>query len=311
MKNFDKKMINKDDEVDLFGLLSLLWNEKVKIFSITLGFAVFSVLYALSLSNQYKATALLAPAQQQSAGLPGSLGQLSGLASLAGVNISRGMTDESQIAQQIMKSWSFIEKFIVVNGLEVEVFAVDGWDETQDLLEINDDVYNYTDGEWLLEDDDTGELREPSSWELFKVFNRLLTVSENKKTGLVTVEIKYYSPKIAKRWLDLFVDAINSHMQKRQIDKVSANIKYLQDQIAKTPIAEMQEVFYTIIEEQIKSKMLAEASPEYAFVTVRPGMVPEEKYSPKRAQICILITFLGGVLSVTWVLVMHYLRSRM
>ena len=27
----------------------------------------------------------------------------------------------------------------------------------------------------------------------------------------------------------------------------------------------MQEVFYTIIEEQIKSKMLAEASPDYAF----------------------------------------------
>jgi uncharacterized protein involved in exopolysaccharide biosynthesis len=55
--------------------------------------------------------------------------------------------------------------------------------------------------------------------------------------------------------------------------------------------------------------MLAEASPEYAFVTVSPAMVPEEKSQPKRALICILGTILGGMLSVLWVLIMHYARS--
>ena len=74
-------------------------------------------------------------------------------------------------------------------------------------------------------------------------------------------------------------------------------------------IAEMQEVFYTIIEEQIKGKMLAEASPEYAFVAVSPSMVPEEKSQPKRALICISGTLLGGMLSVLLVLVMHYGRK--
>jgi len=90
---------------------------------------------------------------------------------------------------------------------------------------------------------------------------------------------------------------------------VNINIQYLEAQIEKTSIAEMREVFYTIIEEQIKSKMLAEASPEYAFVTVSPAMVPEEKSQPKRALICILGTLLGGMLSVLWVLVRHYTRS--
>ncbi len=71
----------------------------------------------------------------------------------------------------------------------------------------------------------------------------------------------------------------------------------------------MQEVFYTIIEEQIKSKMLAEASPDYAFLAVSPSMVPEEKSQPKRALICILGTLLGGMLSVLWLLVMHYARG--
>jgi len=92
--------------------------------------------------------------------------------------------------------------------------------------------------------------------------------------------------------------------------KVTRNIEYLEAQIKKTNIAEMQEVFYTIIEEQIKSKMLAEASPDYAFVAVSPSMVPEEKSQPKRALICILGTLLGGMLSVLWVLVMHYGRKQ-
>lgn len=98
-------------------------------------------------------------------------------------------------------------------------------------------------------------------------------------------------------------------LQERQIDKVSRNIEYLENQIEKTPIAEMQEVFYTIIEEQIKSKMLAEASPDYAFSAVSPSMVPEEKSQPKRALICILGTLLGAMLSVLWVLVAHYARK--
>jgi LPS O-antigen subunit length determinant protein (WzzB/FepE family) len=123
------------------------------------------------------------------------------------------------------------------------------------------------------------------------------------------MSIEYYSPQIAKQWLDNYVAAINAHMQQRQVEKVTNNINYLQDQIKKTSIAEMREVFYTIIEGQTKNKMVAEASPEYVFVAVSPSMVPEEKSQPQRAFICILGTLIGGILSVLLVLVMHYARK--
>ena len=72
----------------------------------------------------------------------------------------------------------------------------------------------------------------------------------------------------------------------------------------------MKEVFYTVIEEQIKNKMLAEASPEYVFLPVSPAMVPEEKSQPKRALICILGVLLGGALSVAFVLIRYYCFSK-
>ena len=149
----------------------------------------------------------------------------------------------------------------------------------------------------------------PSSWQLFETFTEMLSVSEDKKTGLVSVSIEYYSPQVAKQWLDMYISAINKHMQERQMEKVTRNIEYLEAQIAKTTIAEMQEVFYTIIEEQLKSKMLAEANPDYAFVSVSPSMVPEQKSQPKRALICILGTLLGAMLSVLLVLIMHHARK--
>ncbi len=309
MENNSQTNDQYDDEIDLRELFGVLWGNKIKIIGITAVFAVVSVIYALSVPNQYKASALLAPAQQQSGGLSGALGQLGGLASLAGVSIGGGESSEAQVAQEIMKSWSFIEGFIADNDLAVEVYAAEGWSRESNQLKFDNDVYAVKTKTWLVENDNIGRLGPPTSWQLFEKFSEMLAVSEDKKSGLISISIEYYSPQIAKQWLDLYISSINKHMQARQVVKVSNNIEYLEAQIEKTSITEMQEVFYTIIEEQIKSQMLAEASPDYAFVAVSPSMVPEEKSQPKRALICILGTLLGGILSVLTVLALHFARK--
>ena len=309
MQNNIQNDTQYDDEIDLRELFGVLWAGSRKIIAITAVFAFVSVIYALSVSNQYKATVLLAPAQSDSSDLSGALGQLGGLASLAGVSIGGGDSSEAQMAQEIMKSWSFIDVFIAENNISVEVYAAEGWSRGSNELQIDDDIYDAETKTWLVENDNTGEVGPPSSWVLFEAFSERLVVSENKKSGLVSVSIEYYSPQIAKQWLDMYVAAINAHMQQRQMEKVTNNINYLQAQIENTSIAEMREVFYTIIAEQTKNKMLSEASPEYAFVAVSPSMVPEEKSQPERAFICIIGTLLGGILSVLLVLVMHYARK--
>ena len=309
MQNNIQNDTQYDDEIDLRELFGVLWAGSRKIIAITAVFAFVSVIYALLLSDQYKATVLLAPANSDSSDLSGALGQLGGLASLAGVDIGGGDSSEAQMAQEIMKSWSFIDVFIAENNISVEVYAAEGWSRGSNELQIDDDIYDAETKTWLVENDNTGEVGPPSSWVLFQAFSERLAVSENKKSGLVSVSIEYYSPQIAKQWLDMYVAAINAHMQQRQMEKVTNNINYLQAQIENTSIAEMREVFYTIIAEQTKNKMLSEASPEYAFVAVSPSMVPEEKSQPERAFICIIGTLLGGILSVLLVLVMHYARK--
>jgi uncharacterized protein involved in exopolysaccharide biosynthesis len=301
--------VHYDDEINLRELFTVLWVDKIKIIAVTAMFAILSVFYALSVPNQYKASVSLVPAQQQSGGISGALAQLGGIASLAGVSLGSGDSSESQIAQRIMQSWSFIDDFIKSNNLEIDIFAAEGWDRASGKLNIDEDLYNSGTTQWLVKNEETNKVGMPSSWRLFETFSEILSVSEDKKTGLVSMSIEYYSPQIAKQWLDMYISAINKHMQERQMAKVTRNIEYLEAQIAKTTIAEMQEVFYTIIEEQLKSKMLAEANPDYAFVVVSPSMVPEQKSQPKRALICILGTLLGGMLSILMVLIMHYAKK--
>ena len=307
MENNNQNTIKYDDEIDLRELFNVLWAGNLKIITITAVFAFFSVVYALSAPNQYRAITLLAPAQSASSDLTGALGQMGGLASLAGVSIG-SESSEAKTAQEIMKSWSFIESFINENNIAVEVYAATEWSKGSNELRIDDDLYDIETKTWLVENN-TGEAGPPSSWKLYQSFSERLKVSEDVKSGLISVSIEYYSPEIAKQWLDLYVAAINSHMQERQVERVTNNINYLQAQIQQTSMAEMREVFYNIIEEQTKNKMLAEASPDYVFVTVSPSMVPEKKSQPQRSFIFILGTLLGGMFSVLFVLVMHYVKK--
>ena len=300
MENNVKNNTQYDHEIDLKELFDVLLAGSRKIIAITAVFAIASVIYALSIPNQYKATVLLAPAQTDNSSLSGTMGQLGGLASFAGISIGGGEASEFKIAQEIMKSWSFIESFIEENDLAVQLSAIEGWDIEANELKINDSVYDIDNKRWLVE--------KPSSWKLFTSFSEIVSIGEPGISGLLPISIEHYSPHVAKQWLDLYISAINKHMQERQMVKISNNIEYIETQIEKTSITEMQKVFYTIIEEQIKNKMLAEASPDYVFVAVSPSMVPEERSHPKRTVIVIIGTLFGGILSVLLVLLMHYFR---
>ena len=297
-----------DDEIDLRELFGVLWAGRTIIAGVTSIFAIVAVIYALTIPNEYKATAVIAPAQSGGSGLGAMASQLGGLASLAGINIGGGEGGEAQEAMEIMQSWGFIEKFIEKNGLAVEVFAADGWDAGSAELSIDNDLYDVSKRQWV-RNPPSGKKAAPSSWELYEEFSKRLAVSSDKKSGLVSVSVEFYSPIAAKQWVDLFVVTINEHMRDRKLGQVNSNIQYLEAQIEKTAIADMREIFYQIIQEQIKNKMLAEASPEYAFTTVSRAMLPEQKSKPKRALICILGTLLGGMLSILVVLIRHYSRK--
>ena len=309
MHNQLQPAVTYDDEIDLRELFTALWLYRRLIGIITATTTILALIYALLTPNQYQATAVLAPTQQDGGGLSAALSQFGGLASLAGINLVDSKGNEVRIAQQVMQSRSFIEQFIKQSGIAVEVMAVKGWDANADRLIIDSDIYSSTNRQWT-RTPPKGRAAEPSPWELYEVFEEMLSVSEDKKSGFVTVSIEYFSPYLAKQWVDNYILAVNLYLQQRKLRRINKNIQYLEEQIEITSVAEMRQIFFTLIEEQIKSKMLVEASPDYAFITVSEAMVPEEKSQPKRGLIVILAALLGIMLSVAMALMQFYWFNR-
>ena len=145
---------------------------------------------------------------------------------------------------------------------------------------------------------------------MFKEFTEKVSVTEDKKTAMVTVSFEHYSPIVAKRIVESYVATINEFMRQRKINESEKNIKYLNTQVESTANNKMKEIFYNIIQEQLKNTMIAQASPEYVFKTVSKAMIPAEKSKPVRSQIIILFTLLGLLFSTLLVYILHYNNYR-
>ncbi|MGL4466018.1 MAG: Wzz/FepE/Etk N-terminal domain-containing protein [Plesiomonas shigelloides] len=300
----------KEDEIDLRELFAALWRGKWWIVASTLVGAGIAVIFALSQPNIYRSEALLAPSTEpQGGGLAAMAAQFGGLASLAGVNLSGGGSDKTAIAVEIGKSRQFLSHFIRQHQLEVPLMAVTKADKATGELVIDEDVYDAAGKKWV-RDIPPGKSVEPTDWELVKAFRELAKISQDTKSGLVTVAVEYYSPESAKQWVDWLVADLNEAMKLRDQTDATRNITYLKAQLEKTPVADMQKVFYQLIEDQTKTLMLTEVNQEYVFKTLDPAVVAEEKAKPKRALIAVLGTLLGGMLGVMIVLIRYATRSQ-
>jgi LPS O-antigen subunit length determinant protein (WzzB/FepE family) len=102
------------------------------------------------------------------------------------------------------------------------------------------------------------------------------------------------------------VEDLNDFMRIQDQQESQNSIDYLTKQLEKTQIANMETVFYQLIEEQTKNMMLTQVNKEYVLKTIDPAQVPDRKDQPKRALIVVLGTMLGGMLSVLIVLIRYF-----
>jgi uncharacterized protein involved in exopolysaccharide biosynthesis len=294
------------DEIDLRNLLVAIWRGKWLVVASMLLFSVAAVFYSLSLPNIYKSEVLLAPVTEESGlKLPGQLG---GLASLAGVNLGGNGGDKTGLAIEILKSREFIGRFVQDNDLYVPLMAATGWDRATNTLLINSEVYDVNSKKWVRKVEIPFEPK-PSNMEAYEEFKKIFSVNEDKQTGMIKLSIEYYSPLMAKAWVDSLVMAINENMRKRELNEAERSIDYLNSKIEKTTIADVRSMLFSLIEEQTKTAMLANVRDEYVFKTVDPAVVAERKVGPKRAFIVILSMLVGLMLSA-FIVIVHYFNRR-
>jgi len=92
------------------------------------------------------------------------------------------------------------------------------------------------------------------------------------------------------------VDLTNATLRERCVETANRDVAYLQDQLQKTGVVELQRAISTLLESELKKSMIAQGSKEYAFKVIDPAVPPQRRSSPQRLLIISISVLLGALI---------------
>ena len=266
------------DGIDFVAVWKFAWASKYLILTTTFLCAALAGVVAFNITPIFRAEIVVIPVRSPGMGGLGSLssqlGGLASIASLAGVNLDSGGGADRE-AKAILESRTMDEDFINQNKLIPVLLP--------------------------------RSKEPPTMWLAVKSFrDDVLSIREDKRTGLTTLDFSWKNANVAAEWANAFVALANDRIRARAIDEANRNIKFLNEQIDKTKVVEVQRTLYSLIENETKTLMLASARTEYAFGVIDRAVPPERKTSPHRSIYVLFGAFTGSMIG----LLFAYLRRR-
>lgn len=300
MENIEPKKSVRNDEINLFDLIKVLWRYKWLILGVSALFVCLSIYRALGIANQYTATAIVQDNTMTTNGGLDLNGKLGGLATLAGVDLSASKSTETKVAIEVLKSWGFIDQFISKHAISKEVNNAVNWDKSVNKLIYSTDLEKNSSKMQPFEGEPNLE-----SWSQYKSFLDRLDIKKNQASGLFEISFTYYSPYIAKQWLEFLISDLNEVMRQKMLNQVNKNIKYLEEEVKRTNVAELRVAISNLIQEQHRQKMVASGAEQYVFKVISEVKVPAVKSKPRRALIVIVGALIGLIFSLLIVFFLH------
>lgn len=288
-------------------MFSWLFKDIWKILASAVLFGALSIWVALSIPNQYTSSTIVASNFGEQGG-KGALGKLGGLASIAGISVGKS-NYSPEVLKEIISSNSFIAYFIRQQKIEAVIFASEGYDPNSKQFVYKQKLYDFKEKKWVRKYKYPQTL-EPADVELVTAFKKNFSVSYDRKTELVKINFKSYSPEFAKTTLESLIVTFNEFMRQQEIENNTRSLDFLKSELEKSSYTEVRLSLQQIMEEQYKNLALAKTRKEFAFKTIEKPLFPVLKSEPKRAIICLAVTF-GGVLFVSIVLItLRIFRSK-
>jgi uncharacterized protein involved in exopolysaccharide biosynthesis len=273
--NIDAKRMRADETIDLREAAARVWSKRWWIL-VSVLVCCFPIAAAVFLMTPvYRATSVMVPAgagpQDLSGALNGALGPLGGLASLAGINVGPN-GGETVEALAVLTSREFTEAFVRDRQLMPKLFRRK-WDPSANTWKPG--------------------VTPPTPARAYKYFDkRIRSVLLDKKTGLVTIQIDWRDPLEAAAWNNELVQRLNTEMRARAIDKANASLSYLEKELSRTNQVPTRDAINRLVEAQVKQRMLANVTQEFAFRVVDKAL-PPDRDDPIMPQTALWLS--GGV----------------
>ena len=286
-----------DDEIDLLELWNVIWKGKWFIIGFTLLCtlaAVYITLYVLP--ETYKSDVVLQPTETS------SQSGLSALAASLPISIPLGGSgNKNANIVSFLNSRTIKERLI----------------EKYDLLpKLYSDIWDKQNQKWIIDDPKD----QPTMLKAITNLKDRYKISKDQKTGLITISWIDEDPKFTQIMLQRIVKEVRYYLEneyesdakrerefvENQLNKAEKELDHWEKQIPsdKLTLSKIQrerfasQTVYTELRKQLELSKISEVKEIISFKILDQPFVPEERFKPKRSQICILTIVVSGFLSV-------------
>ena len=288
----DRTEVYADEtEISLYDIWRVVSKYRMLVLGIAAAVMLLAGLVTWLKTPLYRAEVLMAPVSEQdsSNSYLQPFRKFGNIAALAGVNLNRGDKKSESIAT--LKSRKFNEQFIKDNKLDRILFS-DLWDEENQRWDVSD------------------ETEIPTLWDSYETFDKQVrSIREDRNTGLVTLTIEWKDPEIAAQWANGLVASVNRTLRQQTVETSKQAIAYLQEQLGKTSVVELQQVLHQLIESEMKKIIFANINEAYAFKVIDPATAAEEPFNVRLLMTLVLSVILGLTLGVVVALVVNAIRA--
>ena len=292
----------EEDEIDLRELFATIAKHKIFLFSFVFIVTSLTIIYVLSIPNQYKVYTKLAP-QEQSKSV--SLGGLGALASMAGINVggSSGVTPDVAF-KNLLDDYAFMKNFIkkhhydkILTSKELEkdyVFALN-----------YKGVYEF----FHSKNDEDKQI--DFFLNIYKPFVKNFSIDTDKKTGIITISYIHPSRHFAYNVLNSFLEDATKFLVNKNLKDINAKIDKYQNELKKTNNLELKAELAKLISSLIKQKVYINASKYYKVKVLVDPYIPDvkDKAKPKRGLIVIVAFITSFILGIFLIFFIEFLKG--
>jgi len=296
----------QEDEIDLRELWATVMKHKLAIIKFSAGVTFLAFIYALSIPNSYKSYTLLVPQEQSKPSLGGGLAALAGM---AGVSLGGGSADASTSLETILKDYNFNKVVIEKHGLverisssvqEKNLIFAFGFGGIYQLLNGGDD----TDSEALTSMDE-------KIYSAFKSLQGMLSISSDKKSGLITLAANANDRFLAKELVEIYLKELTAHLKQMEIKEVLKKIKFYKQELVTTSDIQLKTQISSLLSSLVQKRVLSSSNEFYVvsqMIAPRVAHV-KEKTKPKRSLIIVLAIIISLIIGVLGVFFKEFLNK--
>lgn len=290
-------------ELNVGALFSIL-RRKVGFFLAGIAIVLLLVVGYLHVASRLYTVSMEVTAATQSS----QNSRLSGLSSLAGIDLGGGGTGNLfKLYVASLQSPAAAAILARQPGLLREMFPRDWSDRDGRWEEPASGLRPFTNAIKSAIGMDIVPWSPPSTARVYNYLRDQVQVVQDDKSTVVTLKIESSDPRTAADVLVALNAAGDALIRKRSLSRAEGYIKYITDMLPTVTIAEYRSALIENLNEQVGTRMMAEAGVPFVSDVLSPPLVSPTPTSPSAFGVLALGFFLGCVLGAALAFLADYL----